>query len=296
MLPSAQMIESFVDLTYRGLPLGRRVKLAQVRPTSAYLEMPAPMPVGTAIAITTDEGLVIDALVKAIHEQTGGSDKPPGMTIAPTLGKEAIASWWSARVALPEADPVVAPAPRPVKPKVIAEKTIEIPTEPTVQDDEVMAAAAAMAAIPQPVGPSRSRPVTIQPRQTQPRIAVRAPEPVPPDDATVVAAPIRISEEHSVPEIVDDGKKTIVMDAIDPAMLEQLMNPRPSGEIPQDSRTVVMDAVDAMALGLETSSASSSVDMAASDDDSAANDDPDKSKSTKPGGSVQRRRRQPKKR
>ena len=41
--------ESFVDLTYRGLPLGRRIKLTQVRPSSGYLELAAPMPVGTAI-------------------------------------------------------------------------------------------------------------------------------------------------------------------------------------------------------------------------------------------------------
>ena len=41
------MIESFVDLTYRGLSLGRRIKLTQVRPTSGTLELVSPMPVGT---------------------------------------------------------------------------------------------------------------------------------------------------------------------------------------------------------------------------------------------------------
>ncbi|MBA3541582.1 MAG: hypothetical protein H0T79_18355, partial [Deltaproteobacteria bacterium] len=107
------MIESFVDLTYRGLPLGRRIKLARVRPTNGYLELPTPMPVGTTITIVTDEGVAIEAVVHAIHEQVGGSDKTPGMQVFPTLAGAAaeVAAWWSARVALPEEEP------QPVKPK-----------------------------------------------------------------------------------------------------------------------------------------------------------------------------------
>src|SRR5688572_11683667 len=60
------MSESYVDLTYRGLALGRRVKLTQVRPSAGYLELPTPMPVGTTIAIVTDEGVALDARVLAI--------------------------------------------------------------------------------------------------------------------------------------------------------------------------------------------------------------------------------------
>src|SRR5580765_5021395 len=79
------MIESYVDLTYRGLPLGRRLKLTQVRPTTAYVELPAPMPVGTLIGILTDDTVALDAQVIAIHEQVSGSDQPPGMTLRPKL-------------------------------------------------------------------------------------------------------------------------------------------------------------------------------------------------------------------
>src|SRR3954470_16011466 len=94
VLYSAMMSESFVDLTYRGLSLGRRVKLSQVRPSTGYLETPAPMPVGTAIQIATDDGITLDATVTAIHEQTGGSDKPPGMIVKPALAGEASEAWW----------------------------------------------------------------------------------------------------------------------------------------------------------------------------------------------------------
>ena len=60
------VIESFVDLTYRGLSLGRRVRLSQVRPSTGYLELPAPMPVGSQIAITAEDGTAFDAVVTAI--------------------------------------------------------------------------------------------------------------------------------------------------------------------------------------------------------------------------------------
>ena len=35
--------ESLVDLTYRGLAVAKRVKLTQVRPSTGYVEVPAPM-------------------------------------------------------------------------------------------------------------------------------------------------------------------------------------------------------------------------------------------------------------
>ncbi|MBC7976402.1 MAG: hypothetical protein H7138_15635, partial [Myxococcales bacterium] len=79
------MIESFVDLTYRGLALGRRIQLTAVRPSTAFVELATPMPVGTQVAIVTDDGLALDATVTWIHEQVTGSDRVPGMVIAPAL-------------------------------------------------------------------------------------------------------------------------------------------------------------------------------------------------------------------
>jgi len=70
------MNESFVDLTYRGLPLGRRVKLTQVRSATGYLELPAPMPVGTTIGITTDElstALASGQTIAQVAEANGSS-------------------------------------------------------------------------------------------------------------------------------------------------------------------------------------------------------------------------------
>ena len=101
--------ETFVDLTYRGLPLGRRIKLTQVRPTTAYLEVPAPMPVGTMIGILTDDTVALDAQVVEVHEQVAGATQPAGMTVKPKLVGDAAQSWWSTRVGMPELPPKVAP-------------------------------------------------------------------------------------------------------------------------------------------------------------------------------------------
>src|SRR4051794_35535233 len=42
VIHSSVMSDAFVDLSYRGLVLGKRIKLTQVRQASGYLEMPTP--------------------------------------------------------------------------------------------------------------------------------------------------------------------------------------------------------------------------------------------------------------
>src|SRR5262245_10094903 len=113
------MSEALVDISYRGLSLGRRVKLTKVEAASGYLETPVPMPVGTAIAIATDEGVTVEAIVTHVHEQvssSGATTTPtiPGMAIRPTLVATDAAAWWSARLAGIAHEPTVfAPPPAP---------------------------------------------------------------------------------------------------------------------------------------------------------------------------------------
>lgn len=223
------MIESFVDLTYRGLSLGRRVKLTQVRPSTGYLETPAPMPVGTSILIATDEGVLVEATVTSIHEQVGGSDKPPGMTVAPKLAGEATESWWRARVAYPE---------------------------------EVKTAAPAVA--------RTSSQVTVRPRTHT------IPEPIP--QGVSVAEPEPTTD---VIPVIPESKATMVMPAIDQELLEsltrksgeieQLVRTTGEHEVVDDGRsTTVMDAVDPSALGLDFGGSGA---FPAVDDDSSGGDD-----------------------
>src|SRR3569623_2547148 len=92
VLYSGAMSESFVDLTYRGLTLGRKVKLTQVRPSSGILEHVAPLPVGTSIGIASDDGTLFDAVVTDEREQPGAAaaSKP----VRPRLEVEAAKAWW----------------------------------------------------------------------------------------------------------------------------------------------------------------------------------------------------------
>ncbi|MFN0252479.1 MAG: hypothetical protein ACKV2T_36720 [Kofleriaceae bacterium] len=238
-------MESFVDLAYRGLSLGRRVKLTQVRPTTGYLETPAPMPVGTTIAIATDEGHTLDAVVTAIHEQVGGSDKHPGMTVKPALdSSRAVAAWWKERVALPDEEP-----PIPLSAPRAKSVTVRPRTNTVVEEAPAGATA-----------PS--------PRTTAP-LPVVAPA-VDPAMAAALAAASRTVAAAAVEEV---GGRTIVMPAVDAETIERSQ----SDELPvvrisdvmaaatvrearitydndvvdDGKKTTMMDAVDLSALGLD---------------------------------------------
>ena len=185
------MSESFVDLTYRGLALGRRVKLTEVRPSTGYLEMPAPMPVGTAIHVATDDGHGFDAVVIDIHEQVGGSDRPPGMRVKPAFGDERATAWWKERVALPELPPrkvVAAAAPAaPILPR--ARRTQEMPGIPSTEMGDDGARTEAMDSVD----------------------------------------PALVEQLANEPPLVDDGKRTVMMTAPDIRALG--LEPSSTGEM-----------------------------------------------------------------
>jgi hypothetical protein len=231
------MSESFVDVTYRGLSLGKRVRLTELRPTTGYLEVPQPMPVGTALAIDTDEKVQLDAVVIAIREQTAGADRSPGMVIRPKL-EGAAAEWWTPRVVLPE---VVKHVPR-------------VPKAPT---------------LPPPV------PVIVKSRRvTKPGVAI--------------------------PEIVDDGQDTGVMEAISPELLvdaesdgvvDKIVAEPPLEDAP---KTTAMSAVDLAALGLEPNVARTTDKIpviAEGEEDDGPDGDRPEGDSEKPEGKARKRRK-----
>jgi len=218
------VLESFVDLTYRGLSLGRRIRLTQIRPSTGYLELPAPMPVGAQIAILAEDGLTFDAIVTAIHEQISGSDRPPGMIVAPALGAPQAAAWWTSRVALPDDEvlrrrpvtasgrsrpPTVRPrshtAPTPPPETSAAPATDEVPT--IIADLEARVTAAAGLAPPRVDDPHGAS-TLVMPAHEIEAIAAQGRPGEPPE--------ISEAGEH---EVVDDGNRTVLMDTMDPALL-----------------------------------------------------------------------------
>lgn len=234
--------ESFVDLSYRGLSLGRRIKLTQVRPSSGYVELPSPMPVGTQIALTTDEGVAFDATVAWIHEQVAGAERQPGMVVIPELGSDAAAAWWKARVALPD-DNVPRPRPRS-RPVTVRPRTHTKPTPPTMPAVDISAIKAdlearvtaaarvepAAAAVSEPddpaLGPPRTAGISSEhavqhPDEDEPEMTVSTDEDSMPEPPRV----LRRTGEHAV---VDDGKPTVIMQSVDP---EALGLDFPAGEV-----------------------------------------------------------------
>ena len=237
------MIESFVDLTYRGLALGRRIKLTEMRPSTAFVELATPMPVGTPVAIVTEDGLALDATVTWIHEQVAGAERAPGMVVTPVLTGEAAAAWWQARVALPDDDrPRSRPSrSRPVtlRPRSNTERSKTTtdrspPPEHISPDDVPTVTTAPISAATGAEGPSiiadLAARVTAAAGLDLPGPQVRAPHAphfsetndrptlaMPAIDASRLAqATMRSTGQH---DVVDDGKPTMIMEAIDPATL-----------------------------------------------------------------------------
>jgi len=236
------VIESVVDLTYRGLALGRRIKLTEVRPSTAFVELAAPMPVGTPVAIVTDDGVTLDATVTWIHEQVAGAERTPGMVIAPALVGDAATAWWQARVALPE-DP--APPPRPsrsrpvtVRPRPNTERTKtatdrspppdhsiteEVPTvitaPPRGLDDATDDGSAIRADLQARVTAAAGldlRPEGADAGGARDGIDERTTAARPLDLSPLTPALMRHTGEH---DVVDDGNATMIMEAVDPATL-----------------------------------------------------------------------------
>ncbi len=116
--------ETFVDVTYRGLDAGRRLKLTDLGPETGYLEMPRPLPVGARFAILTDEGHEIAAEVVRVHEQVAGAEMPPGVRLRARVEGEA-AAWWSSRVS--RRDPPIPAPPPPPSAKPLPIDTVGVP-------------------------------------------------------------------------------------------------------------------------------------------------------------------------
>ncbi|MFT3692452.1 MAG: hypothetical protein QM831_04875 [Kofleriaceae bacterium] len=194
------MSEMTVDLTYRGLSLGKKLKLTNVRPSTGFVETAIPMPVGTTIGVIVDE-YQFDASVTDVKEQvTGASGEAPvpsGMTIRPKLDDKASA-WWKGKVTLPdvqrvEAAPVVG---------IVRSKRSTGAGVPELMDD------GRNTAVQQAVNPADL-------------------EPEEPKDTQVIPV---IDSNPALPAIQDDGRATVAMDAIDLKALG--LDPSVSGEIP----------------------------------------------------------------
>jgi hypothetical protein len=243
-----RVIESFVDLTYRGLSLGRRIRLSQVRPTSGYLELAAPMPVGAVIAIAADDGIGFEATVTWVHEQVGGTDRTPGMIVAPALAGERDQAWWKERVTIADDEAARRRSitgsgrsrPPTVRPRShtdpMPQRGADAPAIKADLDARVTAAAGVATApraqdiheAPTAILPA----LALSPRDlaahdrvdlrtiVMPAAELAALQAQSSDGEPDPATTLQMAQaEH---EVVDDGSRTTIMDTMDPATLAAL--------------------------------------------------------------------------
>jgi len=223
------VLESLVDLTYRGIALGRAVKLTHVRPAGGFLELASAMPVGSELTVSAD-GVTFGATVTWVHELVTGSDRVPGMMIAPRLASDAASAWWQARVSLAD-DQVAKPALPRSRPVTVRPRTQTRPAPPpegalTGNTPAIIADLSARIAAAAPRVPGARNP-------TPPAVAA-----VPPPITDPPSAPRELVMEADEPEapamrrtgehvVVDDGAPTTTMAAVDPATLD--IDPGSSG-------------------------------------------------------------------
>lgn len=207
------MLESLVDLTYRGISLSRRIKLTQVRRSSGYLELASPMPVGTELAIVADDGVSFGATVAWVNEQVTGSDRTPGMMIVPRLTAEAAASWWQARVVLGDDD---APRPRLMRNRPVTVR----PRTHTQSAPPSVGAPSSMSDTPAILADLDARVAAAAGVGSRPRAPSGS------GATTALDGELMRPGEHVV---VDDGAQTLTMVAVDPATFE--VDPGTSGSL-----------------------------------------------------------------
>jgi hypothetical protein len=143
--------EQLVDVSYRGLSVGTSVALRDFGPSTAYLEVESPMPVGSVVDVTNDSGDGFSARVIHVREKTDSAPNA-GMRISVEELPASVQGWWQSQVS--QEDPPVAAAPPPPAPEPEPEPEAapeseaappeavpeEVPDNATPQRTQVMAA------------------------------------------------------------------------------------------------------------------------------------------------------------
>ncbi len=114
-----------VDVFYCGLPIGTQLEVNHVGPTSVFLELPEPMPVGTVVNICVDGRTELPVRVMRIHEQPNGNAKP-GMHVRLDSQPE----WWETLVNCDDPSFLKTVPANPVEDDTTVPQAMDIPRQP----------------------------------------------------------------------------------------------------------------------------------------------------------------------
>jgi hypothetical protein len=240
------MSEVRIDVTWRGLEVGRQVPLHSVTDASGRIDVPLPMPVGSALALRVGDGLEIPAVVSRVHEQSSAGGETAGMIVRPTLD-DGSRGWWAARA---EESAAEVPAPATSTPDDEAVVVIVAPADPTARPTMVFQAVklSEVPAVPSASPATTAALAAPAPAAPAPTPAWRSPEPAA-APAPAAAAPPSLPEIEVVapaaPAEEDAGHTRLMFGAA------------PPDDVPDDtSRTAVMAAVDVEAIMAESAAQS----------------------------------------
>lgn len=212
--------ETFVDVSYRGIALATTTKLLQFGPTTAYLELASPMPVGTRLSVATDDGRKIDVEVVRTHELPDDGTAPGVRVRAQLEGN--LAAWWHEHES--GDDPVI-PDPK-LTPRVIEE-------EPEADAATLAAATAAITAeesggietatepdADEPGGQEAASDGEESGNESGGRVTARTQMMSIAEIQDVIETGGDRLEDEGSPEALADDRPTEVMQAVDPSMLD----------------------------------------------------------------------------
>jgi len=146
--------EQFVNVSYRGIDVGQSLRLAEFGPSTAYLQVTTPMPVGTQLDLETDGGLSIAARVLRVQEQVAGAEHSPGMRIVVSDLSGEAKTWWQGLV---EGDDPTIPEPHIIV-EPLSEVADAVSAAPSAAVEAELAAPAAPSAAVEASGLSAPAP------------------------------------------------------------------------------------------------------------------------------------------
>jgi hypothetical protein len=113
----------FVDVVWRGLRLAQKARLAPSAESAGFVEIDAPLPVGSRVRLEGEGGFAVEARVVTVVEQESGARSPPGMRVDWSAEKPAEVS----SIAVTSSDLLPVEEPAGDEPTEAAEESTEPP-------------------------------------------------------------------------------------------------------------------------------------------------------------------------
>jgi len=80
------------------MELGTQLSMVRFTESEAYLEVSAPMPVGSTLVVTAADDVQVEVVVRRVYEQLTGAEREAGMIVRPSALEGAAKIWWNNQI------------------------------------------------------------------------------------------------------------------------------------------------------------------------------------------------------